>query len=224
MAVTVTAAASNRNLTTRTTVKDALNITDNDSDALVDRAIEAASTAIENYVNRVFAKQSYEETVEGHDHPMLMVTNTPIIGTPTVVCDSDPIVDFTVDDAEAGTLYRQVGWSAKGWIGWDVEPYALQGTGTPRYTVTYDAGYILPGDDVTGSDVALPAFVEEACVITASDWVTRSYSGGGDVKSKKVGDLQIDYQENASIVMARFSGDFHHIPATARSLLSTRIR
>jgi uncharacterized phiE125 gp8 family phage protein len=220
MAITVTTPATERDLTTMSAVKDTLNITDDTQDALVEAAIKAASAAIEGYCQRTFAKQTYEETVEGHDHPILMVTNTPIIGTPTVTCEGDPVVDFTVEDAEMGTLYRKVGWLAKAWIGWDVESYRVPGTEVTRYTIEYEAGYTVPGED----DHTLPADIEQAALLTAADWVSKSYHGGGEIKSKKVGDLQIDYQENASIVMARFSGDFHAIPATARSLLSVRLR
>jgi uncharacterized phiE125 gp8 family phage protein len=219
MAVTVITAATTTRLTTVTAVKDALGITNEDQDALIARVIDGATAAIQNYTHRIYARQTYEETVQGHNHPMLMLSHSPIVSITSVMCDGDPITDYVVEDTDNATLYRQVGWAKKAWVGWEVEPAFIPGTETTRYTVTYEAGYLLPGED----DRDLPPNVEEAAIITASDWTSNSYHGGGPVKSKTVGDLKIEYQENMSVVMARQASDPNHIPASARSLLSVRL-
>jgi len=217
MALTVKTAASERKLTTLSALKDTLALTDDSKDAFLSRLISAASDAIEKYVNHIFARQTYTETVRGQDHPILMLTNTPIISIASVLCEGEPVTDYVIDDAEIGTLYREVGWIRSAWIGWAIEPFVIQGTSTPLYTIEYQAGYLLPGE----ADATLPAAVEQACLITCADWFTKSAQGTGNIKSKKVGDLSIEYQDTAEGKFA--SVDVHAIPAAARSLLSVRM-
>lgn len=160
MAVTVTVAAEKTELTTVQAVKAALGVSSSRFDKVLHRLIGAATDAIEEYVGHVFAKQTYEETVKGSGNTILMVTNVPIIGTPTVLTDSSPIIDFTVEDPEAGMLYRRSGWAVGDWVGWAAEPVVIHGTAERNFTVTYEAGYVLPGEE----DRTLPKSIEQACI------------------------------------------------------------
>ncbi len=193
------------------TVKEALGISASTYDALLTRLILAATNAIEDYVGHIFAKQTYTETVAGSAHPMLLLTHVPIIGTPEIISDNSPIIDFEVRDRDVGSLYRTVGWAISGWVGWGAEPRRIQGTEDLNFSIVYEAGYVMPSEQ----DRDLPAAVEEACVETVVAWYKRKGRDPG-VKSKKVGDLNISYSAAAMDALA--------IPASARALLSRRVR
>ena len=193
------------------TVKEALGISAGTYDALLTRLILAATNAIEDYTGHIFAKQTYTETVAGSAHPVLLLTHVPIVGTPQVISDNSPITDFEVRDRDVGSLYRKVGWAISGWIGWGAEPHRIQGTEDLNFSVVYEAGYVMPSEQ----NRDLPAAVEQACVETVVAWYKRK---GRDpsVKSKKVGDLNLIYNDGALDALA--------IPASARALLSRRVR
>lgn len=210
MAVTVKTAAEHRSLTTVAAVKDVLGVSSSKFDSVIDRFIKSASQAVEDYSGHTFARQTYVETVAGADHPILSLTHVPIIGTPTVTTDGDPIVDFVVQDPDAGFLYREVGWARSAWIGWGVEDYRIPTTEELNFSVEYEAGYYLPED----TDRDLPYLVEQACIETVVAWYSARRQPA-NVKSKKVGDLSITYADEA----ARTLG----IPASARALLSRRL-
>ena len=193
------------------TVKEALGISVGTYDALLTRLILAATNAIEDYVGHVYAKQTYTETVAGSGHPVLLLTNVPIVGTPAVTADNSPITDFEVQDRAVGSLYRLAGWAISGWIGWGAEPRHIPGTEGLNFSVVYEAGYVMPSEQ----NRDLPAAVEQACVETVVAWYKRA-PRDPSVKSKKVGDLNITYSDKAVDALA--------IPASARALLSRRVR
>lgn len=214
MSITVTTPAEQTSLTTVAAVKAALGVASSKFDAELTRLIAAATSAIETYVGHVYAQQTYEEGVVGSDHPMLMVTNVPVVGTPVVLSGGSPVTDFEVRDAAAGVLYRQVGWAAGDWVGWETEPVAQHSTGELTYYVTYVAGYVLPGQP----DADLPGHIEQACIETVVAWY-RGAKRDPSVASKKVGDLTITYQDTEVPTAAALG-----LPPMARALLSRRVR
>lgn len=211
MAVTVTTPAEFTALTDVSAVKNALGVSSSKFDKALTRLIAAATNAIEEYVGHVFAKQTYTESVAGSAHPVLLLTNVPIIGTPLVTCESSPIEDFEVRDPLVGSLYRRAGWAQASWVGWDAEPRRYLGTAELNFHVVYDAGYYMPGEE----DRNLPAMIEQACVETVVAWYKRS-SRDPALKSKKVGDLNLTYGDSGSSTQA--------IPPSARAMLSRRVR
>lgn len=214
MGVTVTVAADSKHLTTTAAVKGVLGVSAARFDAELERLIGAATSAIEAYVEHVYARQTYEESVNGSAHPMLMLTNTPIVSVTGIVCESSPIEDYSIHDADAGVLYRAAGWLMSAWVGWGAESQGrMQGTGEKIYTVTYEAGYITPGLP----DPDLPAHIEQACIETVVDWYS-SAKRDSAVKSKKVGDLSISYKGADEMTTS------DRLPAGARALLSRRLR
>lgn len=209
MSVTVTTASDARQLTSTAAVVGRLQLSS--VPAGMDQLVTAVSRAIERFCGRVFAQQTYSETVNGTDWDTLLLTNAPIIGTPTVTCDGSPVVDFTVRDAEAASLHREVGWASAAWVGWDTSIETdRQVSNYPLFTVAYTAGYKLPGE----ADSTLPPDIEEAAIMTAMQWYRRE-KRDGDVTTKKVGDLSITYGD----------GDVEHygVPAMARALLPRRV-
>ena len=218
MSVTVLTAAESTHLTTTAAIKGVLGVSSVKFDAELTRLIGAATSAIEEYVQHIFAKQTYVERVNGSSHPMLMLTQTPIVSVTTVLCDSSPVTDFEIHDAKTGVLYRQAGWSAAAWVGWGTsgDSQRIQGTGELIYTVTYEAGYVTPGLP----DPDLPSHIEQACIETVVDWY-RSSKRDSAVKSKKVGDLAIAYK---SLAAGEMDPESMRLPAGARALLSRRAR
>ena len=212
MAVTVKTPAAVTALTTVSAVKDSLGVSSSKFDKVLTRLIAAATDAIQEYVGHVYAKQTYTETVSGTGHPILMLTNVPIVGVPLVISDSSPVTDFEVRDALVGTLYRKTGWAHGEWVGWYTEPRRIPGTGDLNFSVEYEAGYVMP----TEEDRDLPAAIEQACIETVVAWYKRRSRDTG-VKSKKVGDLNISYGDGGEESSLS-------IPASARALLSRRVR
>jgi hypothetical protein len=209
--VQVTTPAAVTALTEVQAVKAALGVSSSKFDKALERLINAATDAIQDYVGHVYAKQTYTETVAGSGHPVLLLTNVPIIGIPVVTAGGSPVVDFIVQDALVGSLYRQVGWAQGAWIGWYTEPRRVQGTEGLNFSVVYEAGYVMPTDE----DRTLPAAVEQACITTVVAW----YKGSARdprVKMKKVGDLSITYGDPNEDALA--------LPAAARALLSRRVK
>jgi hypothetical protein len=211
MGITVQTAATERRLTTVAAVQNELPVSV--SPDKIDRRILAASAAIERFCDRIFARQTYVETINGDNSDTLMVTHTPIIGTPTVVSEGLAITDFEVSDAEAGWLFRETGWARGAWVEWNVESTLIDSR-YPQYSVTYEAGYKLPGE----RDTDLPADIQEACIITVVQMIKRMQRDL-DIKSKKVGDLSLTYggsTDQAGI-------DEGAIPPMARALLPVRL-
>lgn len=217
MGVTVKTASDYRDLTTIDEVKLGLDVTGSDDDEWLASLIHGASAAIEQYTNRIFARQTYIETVAGSDHPKLLLSHTPIQSITSITCDSEPIVDYDIEDADAGVLHRDVGWLRTAWVGWEVERRVVPLTDELNHTVEYEAGYLLPGQ----TDRNLPYDVEQACVITVMHWYRRERRGGGDVQSKKVGDLSVTY-EFQTAKLGEF-GEKVALPPEVRSMLSVRI-
>lgn len=215
MSITIVTPAESTGLTTAAAVKSVLGVSSSKFDAELNRLVDAATAAIESYVGHVYAKQTYEEVVAGKSHPLLMLTNTPIIGLPVILVEGSPVVDFEVRDADAGVLYRQVGWASAAWIGWYSEPVERPGTEDLNYAVTYEAGYIVPGLP----DSTLPKNIEQACIETIVAWY-RAASRDPAVKSKKVGDLAITYKDESESSPSTASAG---LPPMARALLSRRV-
>lgn len=209
MGIQITTPAESRDLTT---VPAVLAVLGEDADpALVGRLIRAATDAIERYCGRTFARQTYVETLDGNASRELLLRNTPIVGTPTIVCESAPVADFEVSDADAGILYRALGWERTGDVYWFAEPSAVWPTGARRYAVTYEAGYLLPGQD--GRD--LPGDIENACVETVCVWYRRA-GEDPNLRQKKVDDLTL-------VFAAGSEADHNGLPPYARAVLPVRL-
>lgn len=217
MSLSITTAAESTDLTTSEHVKLELGISTMDINEWLKLAIPAASSALENYTNKFWAYQQYDEVLSGSGSTRLMLARTPLVGTPVIVIDSNTVTDFTVDDASAGILYRRQGWvrETAGWGGITRDPRVWDDH--PNVYVTYYAGYNLPSFKTDIADVdALPANVERAAIVTVKSWY-RTKNRDPNVSWKQVGDLALGYRKP--------SGDETglELPAEARALVSRRI-
>ena len=184
-------------------------------------AIASASALIEQEANQRFAQQQFKETIGGSGSSTLMLARTPIIGTPTIITvDNEVIADFVVEDAEAGVLYRRQGWTQEisyhRGISYDPLPYEEH----PRFVITYVAGYHLPSftDEIEDSEIALPANVEQACVLTIKSWWHKK-NRDSSVSWKQVGDLALGYRGDTAVK----GQEPLRLPPEARGLIKPRI-
>lgn len=172
MAITVVTPATNRRITIAEHVKDVLGIGDDDLslDTLINRWIDQVTSLFEERCNRVFAKQTYDETVKGYGGVRIMVSQLPILTLTSVKYAGTAIDAATYDvDADTGIIYRSAGWywtaaSSHHAVGF----VPIAGSERNAYTVRYTAGYRLPGE--AGTDPALPYGLEILAIEQVKSW------------------------------------------------------
>src|SRR4051794_5019310 len=169
-------------------------------ETLADMVLDA-SGAVERYCGRVFAAAQYQELLAGNDSAQLLLSRTPIITIDAVLFQSEPLLDVTVADADAGLVYRERGFGWTGTYAWGtLSDSRAPGSERPLYAITYTAGYRLPGDSATVDPLSprpadgapeLPRDLQRAALETAKAyWEGRS---GVLIKSKSVADLSVSY-------------------------------
>jgi hypothetical protein len=147
----VTPAAHHR-LTTLVAVKTELQVTATGDDSFLTSLIDEASSAIEAWCSRVFAKERVRETFTRRTiADKIMCMRFPIAGNLEVHLDALQIPPTESEADENGFLFRldeagqQTTWPAG------------------RYLIEYDAGFVLPGE--AGRN--LPPAIERAALILA---------------------------------------------------------
>jgi hypothetical protein len=146
--LTVVTAASSRRLTTILNARADLAITSNEVN---DRLIDQATSAIESYCRRIFAQQTYRETLYGRlEYLAVVLSRSPATSIVSVTVDDIALTSdgYQLDD---GLLYRM---APSGRVPWAASAVVVE----------YKAGYILPKGTPAGAEIALPAAVEMACV------------------------------------------------------------
>ena len=217
----VLTAAESNDLTTMDAVVTELGTLTSAQKSWVAFQITAASALIEQAANQHFAQQQFKETIEGSGSSTLMLSRTPIIGTPTILStNNDVIADFVVEDAEAGILYRQQGWTRMVSYWPDTITHERLGFEShPSFVITYNAGYHLPSfpDAAANGEIPLPANIERACIVTIKDWWHKK-NRDGSVSWKQVGDLALGYRGDTT----KDTGVLE-LPPEARGLIKQRI-
>ena len=174
MGINVITRAPSILLSTLDRVKVELGITDTSADDPLFNMLARASSAItrECYggTGKSFGVQTVQETLKGTGSQILALSLSPVLAVTQVLQDTevldplDPDQGYSIEDADAGALYRPCGWGQTvALLSWGWESYSSRyilpgGTQSLRYTVTYTAGYFLPiqeqyilGDRVTGT-------------------------------------------------------------------------
>lgn len=169
----------------------------------LERRIGAASSAIERYCDRKFAKVvDFVERVPGFGSDVLFLTRVPLLSVAKVEYEGEEVTATEYEatpsdeDAEAGLLRRA--YDAPGT--WEWTALCSRGAsggkqaGAERraYAVTYTAGYVLPKDDAPDNPRTLPFDVEQACILVVSAGVA---SKGRDtsVSSETVLSASVSY-------------------------------
>jgi hypothetical protein len=156
MPVTVTTAATTRNLTTEARVILHLGGT---SDALLTLLVRAASRSIVSYCQREFAREAVTEMFPAYGGPFVQLSRTPIVSVTAVRQEGTALTDWAVHDRTEGTLYRRAGW---GWTAqrdlglggrqrWPGYGFPMPSTEEPQFDADYVGGYLLPGQSRTAT-------------------------------------------------------------------------
>lgn len=167
MAITVVTPATSRDLTTLSQVREVLpGLSASDESWIQSFLISAASRAVEDYCQRIFARETVQETVAGYGDAWLMLSRVPVVSVSSITYLGDTITDYTIEDPDAGLLYRENGWEWTTQMRWHLTGHPMPRSEIPRYTVQYTAGYLLPGD--AGRN--LPESVELAVLEAIKAW------------------------------------------------------
>jgi hypothetical protein len=188
-------------LTERDTVKTELGIDlgDTSQDALIDRLINAVSSAMDKHCRRVFARGTLSEKVAGKGTPVIMLERPPIVSVATVDEDGEALTegdDFEIHHANTATLYKIGGawlWRTMGTGGIKNDP--LAGYERKLITVGYDGGYTTPHQVTTAAypgPSTLPAEIEEAAIFSV---VAAYHSSGQDrrIANERLMDAAVAY-------------------------------
>ncbi len=171
--LSIVTASPFRALTTRATVQADLGlVVPSPDDAWIDAEISAASTAIEGYCSRVFARETLREQWRDISLEKLILARAPVVSITSVVEDGVTLASTDYElDAATGFLWRLSGDARTHWR-------------AQKVVVTYLAGYLLPGQ--SGRD--LPADIERACRLAV---VSAFQQRGRDVMIRSESDTAI---------------------------------
>lgn len=166
-------------LTTLAKAKTLLQIPqlDIEDDLFIEPMLAAASSAIEDYCRRSFGYQAYTNgKFNGVRGSFLLLPNYPVhtVELLQIGGGPEPTDSFEID-TDNGTLYRKCGWPR----------------GERSITVTYTAGYVLPGEDPIEGIPPLPESLELACILLAQ---TLAREPG--ITAERVGDISVSYAAN----------------------------
>lgn len=167
MAVSVVTPAASFNLAALATVQSEIaELAGEGNASRAARKLAAASSRLASYCDRIFARQTYRETVPGYGTTGLVVMHFPVLMDPAPIIhrisDDSLVTDWSLENPDSGVFFRASGWTssaARTALGDEIP-----GTERPAFEVEYAAGYVLPADDVEDADVTLPAHITEACI------------------------------------------------------------
>jgi hypothetical protein len=202
--ITVLTPAPTQDLITLSLVKAELGIAeaDTEDDEILEGMITRASSAIALECGRVFGAERVAETLQGARSSLLRLTRYPIVELEEILDESVAMIDFILEDAELGAVWRQQGWGYGSYLGWDsvayTSGYILPGSATYRYIATYTGGYLLPDVDPSYLDTTetippLPGALQEATLETVKGWFNEREGGQSSVGSVRLGNLAISY-------------------------------
>jgi len=122
---------------------------DTSQDALLTLLIQGVTKEIESFLSRKLGQADRLETLAANNRQILQLYQWPV-NTVTFVKESGvtlvPGQDYLAlpQYLEAGQIYRGQGWVGPAWVrGLTADPYA----GQLIFEVSYNSGYLLPGDD-----------------------------------------------------------------------------
>lgn len=211
MMLTVTTLARSPLFSTVAKLKAELGITGNSQDDILLDMLRGVSDKIVTLCNRPFAREVYTETlggpggeIPGKGTALLMLKRTPIVSVASVFLDGEAITDYSIEDAVAGFLYREIGWASTRLIGWVLTGYDRPGFIPPRYTVNYTAGYLMPADDMAATTLSASSTdnsyndsasgfpnLAEGDVVTVAGFTTAGNNGQATVVSRTASKLVV---------------------------------
>jgi hypothetical protein len=146
--------------------------------------IEDASAMIADYLGRVLERDdAIEESKHGDGTPFMVLNRPPLNAITSIEFDGEAVAaaDYEIHEAEAGVVYFvgsptvDTAYTAAG-----IMQAPVRGTERKSYVVTYDGGFVTPGQSegggaYAGDVVTLPRAIRRACV----EMVTQLFNDAG---------------------------------------------
>jgi hypothetical protein len=132
-------------------VKLDLGITSNAFDEQIADYIDEATSDIEAFCHRRFARGAFAERLPGDGSLSVMVDRTPVVELNGVTMCGETFADVEVYNAEAGILYHGNRFTDTRPIRRWIEAHIDNDLAAQRITASYVGGYLMPGDDVLAS-------------------------------------------------------------------------
>lgn len=174
-------------LTTLQRAKEMLGIEMPDDELTI--LLSVASQAIEEKCRRNFRKQVYESQADGLRGKYIRLPNYPIHSV-SAHHEGRPLKGIEI--LEDGILFRSCGWPC----------------GERVISLTYTAGYVLPGDATPDEPATLPETLEYACIL-----LVKHLQREPGVTAERVGDISVSY-----------AADQMDMPLAVKSLIAPHIR
>lgn len=183
-------------------VKTMLGISSDDTsnDAKLNLMIKQVSAKIEAYLGYKLAMSEYTDELHSVNNDQLLQLNAlPIRSVSSVTANGGAITDYMVIPkyAKIGMLYRGNGWTGNVYVQGFEYDYV---SGAWEITVTYTAGYYLPGDEnyVEGAEDSLPYDIVTACISAVCiDWNYEVNKAKG-MKSHSEGGISDSFGDDAT--------------------------
>ncbi len=194
MAIEILTPATQSEFVTLQEIKDELGISGSAEDEILARYRARVQSTIIELLGRPFALATYQETLPGSGSTKLLLSRIPIIAVTEVLVNSQPLTDYTVEDAGAGMLFRKNGWTATGLPRWYIVPTVQPGDIDINFAITYSAGYLMFEDD----SPTLPDYWNQIALEgVVMLWNKRGESA--NLRSKKVGDMAEVYSGSTDL-------------------------
>jgi hypothetical protein len=161
-------------LTSLAQAKAELGVTVPTHDAVIERLIDVASSAINEFCDRTFHYETgIVEKVAGYGGQILTVAKAPIVSIASIELLPSSLnapgtgttyaaTSYTIKNAKAGTIYRKDGFQWTAYYAERLTSQPLQpGTEDKRFVVTYAGGWTTRAQ---GGTVNLPPDIEQACL------------------------------------------------------------
>lgn len=158
-------------LTLVATAESTLGITPGSMTARLEALINGASESIEQWCGRKFGRVVGKvEKLAGYDTTDLRPALTPIESVASISFDGTTIdpTSYSIDTEKPWTIYREIGWAWTAGLANAVAPYAMPGTESKLFTLTYTAGFALAVNNRTPGTYVQPYDLEEACLALIS--------------------------------------------------------
>lgn len=222
MAITIVTSPETILMTELSTLKRELSLdsVDGARDAYLSDLIAQGTDFIRQYTNRNFALTTYRETLQANYpiRPWMILTHTPIVSITGVSFNGSTVssTTYTVEDADAGLVFREDGWTSSQIYDYYIERQPTN-WGRKLWSFTYQAGYVTPCMGSSNGDRTLPYDLERACI----DLCKWRYNQSGDfnpgIKRQRTGDASEEYFGTLDD-----SGGF--IPPSIKTLLDSYVR
>lgn len=188
-------------LTTVSTIEGELGLGAGSATALLERLINGASEAIERFCGRHFEYEAnISEKVAGYGGVRLVVSRTPVVSIASIAYNGSTISssEYSIEDADAGLIYRSTGWKWTAIRRPDITQDRLPGTEQKLFTVTYTGGYVTPQQaaDNPALTRSLPYDLEQACIDAVVTWY-RDRGENRNITSEKVMSASLSYNRHA---------------------------